>query len=334
MNFYAKTILAMLVSFVLVAIIMVPLIKFLRKKKMGQNILKYVDMHSSKSGTPTMGGIGFIICIVIVSFTFGLFNNKLALMSLVVTIAYSLIGFLDDYIKFKMHRNLGLRPYQKIISQLVVAGAVAAFVYLNPSTIGTKILVPFSGASIDLKWGIIPFVIFIFIATTNSVNLTDGLDGLASITTIVYLFSFGLILLLQMQNNSVLNVSEAQGLSQLSGISIGALFGFLLYNSFPAKIFMGDTGSLGLGGLVASLSIFSRNSLYIPILGVMFVASSVSVVLQVVYFKATKGKRIFLMAPLHHHFEKKGYSETKVVCWYGIISLIIGFVCVFILCLI
>ena len=330
MNFYAKVLLSIIISFVVVAVVMPFLIKFLRKKKMGQNILSFVDMHSSKSGTPTMGGVSFMIVIFVVGLIFAK-NSKLVLMSLVVSLAYALIGFLDDYIKFKMHRNLGLRPYQKIISQFVVAVSVAIFVYLNPSLVGSKVLVPFSFICLDLGWGIIPFVVLIFLATTNSVNLTDGLDGLAGTTTIAYYAGLVLVLLIQIENSCVPNMAEAQNMVMLSGAAIGALFGFLLYNSHPAKIFMGDTGSLGLGGLVASVSIFSRNSLYIPILGIMFVASSVSVILQVVYFKATKGKRIFLMAPLHHHFEKKGHSETKIVAWYGIITLMVGLVCAFIL---
>ena len=296
---------------------------------MGQNILSFVDMHSSKSGTPTMGGIGFMLVIFVFGLVFCQENNFLVLMSLIVSLSYALIGFLDDFIKFKMHRNLGLRPYQKIISQLFISVAVAVFVFKNTTLVGSFIFVPFTNILINLKWGIIPFVIFIFIATTNSVNLTDGLDGLASTTTLAYLFSFVLILLCQINMGVVSSTPETQNLILLSGVSIGALFGFLLYNSFPAKIFMGDTGSLGLGGLVACISIFSRNSLYIPILGIMFVASSVSVILQVIYFKATKGKRIFLMAPLHHHFEKKGHSEAKIVAWYGIITLMVGLVCVF-----
>ncbi|MBQ7579465.1 MAG: phospho-N-acetylmuramoyl-pentapeptide-transferase [Clostridia bacterium] len=333
MNFYAKLVLSGIVSFILVAIIMPLIIRVLRKKKMEQNILSYVEMHSIKNGTPTMGGIGFILAIIICSLIFVHRDNHLMLMSLIITFSYSLIGFLDDFIKFKMHRNLGLRPYQKIISQLSVAIAVSVFVYLNPNLVGSKIFIPFSSVMVDLKWGIIPFVILIFIATTNSVNLTDGLDGLASITTISYLFCFVLILIIEINRGLASSDLQIQGLAIVSVISIGALFGFLLYNSYPAKIFMGDTGSLGLGGLVASVSIFSRNSLYIPILGVVFVASSVSVIIQVLHFKRTHGKRVFLMAPLHHHFEKKGVSEVKIVSWYGIISLFLGLTSVLILML-
>jgi len=334
MNFYAKTLFGLIVSFVITALIMPVLIVFLRKKKMGQNILHYVDMHSSKSGTPTMGGIGFVLCIILVSLIFGLANNKLVLMSLIITLGYSLIGFLDDYIKFKMHRNLGLKPYQKVISQFAIAIAVSIFVYLNPTLVGSKIIVPFSSIMLDIKWGIIPVVIFIFIATTNSVNLTDGLDGLASITTITYLFSFAIILIIELNKGALNMPIDTQEIVSLSAVSIGAIIAFLLFNGHPAKIFMGDTGSLGLGALIASVSIFSRNSLYIPILGACFVASSVSVIIQVLYFKATKGKRVFLMAPLHHHFEKKGYSEVKIVSYYAIISLMIGLMSVLVLLLI
>ena len=163
MNFYAKLVLSGIVSFILVAIIMPLIIRVLRKKKMEQNILSYVEMHSIKNGTPTMGGIGFILAIIICSLIFVHRDNHLMLMSLIITFAYSLIGFLDDFIKFKMHRNLGLRPYQKIISQLSVAIAVSVFVYLNPNLVGSKIFIPFSSVMVDLKWGIIPFVILILV---------------------------------------------------------------------------------------------------------------------------------------------------------------------------
>ena len=325
----ARFIIALLVSFTLTLILLPILIKILRKEKMGQNILSYVEMHKVKAGTPTMGGIAFVLSIVCSIFLFCREFNSLSIMAAVVTISFGIIGFLDDFIKFKFKRNLGLRPYQKIISQLAISVAVAIFAYKS-SAVGSVLNLPFVKAQVDIGWGIIPFVIFIFLATTNSVNLTDGLDGLASLTSISFLFTFVLVLIaqlgLRLAGSNVLISGEYANLELVCFIAIGALLAFLLFNAYPAKVFMGDTGSLALGGLIASVAIFSRNSLFIPIIGLSFVLSSVSVIIQVAYFKVTK-KRVFLMAPLHHHFEKKGVSETKIVAWYGVITLLIGLLC-------
>ena len=243
-----------------------------------------------------------------------------------VFISYCLIGFLDDYIKFKFKRNLGLRPYQKILFQLLVSFAVGFFVYRN---IGGVILIPFTNHVINLGWWIIPLVVLIYLATTNSVNLTDGLDGLASSTTMIFMLSFVILQMIFINKgiivSNVSNIEELKNLTIVSVVASGVLLSFLLFNCFPAKIFMGDTGSLALGSLIASVSIFSGMELYIPILGVVFVVSAVSVILQVAYYKLTK-KRIFLMAPLHHHFEKKGVHEVRITFCYSLVGVIIGVV--------
>ena len=237
--------------------------------------------------------------------------------------AFGLIGFLDDFLKIKHKKNLGLRPYQKIIGQALISIIIAVFVYLSP-LIPNEIRLPFSQKWINLSWGIIPFVVFVFLATTNAVNLTDGLDGLAGGVSCVYLMGFFTILQLSIfKTTNQAFALELENLSLLCAISIGSLFAYLCFNSFPAKIFMGDTGSLALGALITCLAIFSGLELFIVFIGVMFVASTVSVILQVVYFKLTKGKRIFLMAPLHHHFEKKGVNETKIVTIYFIITAVV-----------
>lgn len=322
---------ALIVAFSVSAVLLPFLIYVLKKEKIKQTILHYVDMHASKAGTPTMGGIAFIFSICAVGLLFSRGEKSLGLMTLIVTFAYGLIGFLDDFIKFKFKRNLGLRPYQKIISQLIIAVAVAVFVYNSRDLVGGVLYVPFTRVQIDIGAWIIPFVIFIFLATTNSVNLTDGLDGLASGTTMAYLFTIGGVIVAQLSVRLAgLNLAAAgeyTNLVVICAVGFGALLGFLLFNGFPARIFMGDTGSLALGGLTACVAIFTRNSLYIPIIGLMFVLSSVSVIIQVAHYKRTK-KRVFLMAPLHHHFEKKGINEVKIVVWYTTVTLILGLISV------
>ena len=332
MNLGQRLVASLLVGFGICALVMPFLVRFMKKRKMKQVILHYVDMHSGKAGTPTMGGIGFIFAYLVASIIFARGETTLTIMSVIVCISFAIIGFLDDFIKFKFKQNRGLRPYQKIISQLVVAVAVAVFASKS-IFVGGELFVPFISKTINIGWGIIPFAVFIFLATTNSVNLTDGLDGLASLTSIAFLASFVVILFLEISGGmfELTSTEEYSNLMVSCSAMVGALIGFLLFNGFPAKIFMGDTGSLALGGMIASVCIFSRNSLYIPILGIMFVLSSVSVILQVAYFKKTHGKRIFLMSPLHHHFEKKGISEVKIVVWYAVITLVVGLSTAFIL---
>lgn len=324
---YINLLLALLVGF-FVSLILSPLIiSIIKKEKVGQVILNYVDNHQSKSGTPTMGGIIFIICISVVPFIF--FKTKalsLSIMVLVVFLAYSLVGFIDDFIKFKFKRNLGLKAYQKIIFQLAISIIISVFAYKN-SMIGSTLVLPFSEKLVDLGWGIIPLNIVMFLATTNSVNLTDGLDCLATGTSLSCLTGFlALIFVLLGSTFSGLGgayFAEVYNLQIIVSVSIGALLCYALFNCYPAKIFMGDTGSLGLGALIASISMTTRTTLYLPLLGIMFVLSSVSVILQVAYYKLTK-KRIFLMAPLHHHFEKKGVHEVRIAVCYSVITLLVG----------
>ena len=309
------------------ALIVSPLvISIMKREKIKQTILHYVDGHKSKNGTPTMGGLIFLISISVISLICFQGKSLYAKMSVIIFLAYGVVGFLDDYIKFKFKRNLGLRAYQKILFQLLVSFAVGFFVYKN---IGGVLLIPFVNRFVDFGIWIIPFVILIYLATTNSVNLTDGLDGLATSTTLIFLISFLILLNIFMETGvvaiNVSNLEEFKNLSTLAVVACGVLLCFLLFNCFPAKIFMGDTGSLALGSLIASLSIFSGMELYIPILGIVFVSSAVSVILQVAYYKLTK-KRIFLMAPLHHHFEKKGVHEVRITFCYSLVSLIVGVV--------
>lgn len=317
---YATAFISAIVLCLAISLVLVP---WLKKRKAEQTILQYVAEHNSKQGTPTMGGISFIVTIAVLSLLF-IGNSRPMYVMMAVFVGYGIIGLLDDGIKIKMRHNMGLRPYQKIIVQLIIATLVALYVYNEPS-IGSVLRIPFSDIEVDIKGWVVPLVIFIYLACTNGVNLTDGLDGLATSTTLCYMS--GMVALLVLERNRLYLMGDTLALQRIEEtmfvavIAVGALLAFLLFNSFPAKVFMGDAGSLALGALVACVAIFTRMSLFIPVLGVMFVVSCVSVILQVVYFKATKGKRIFLMAPYHHHLQHKGLSETRIATIYCVVTL-------------
>ena len=332
MNNYSLLIECAVWGFLFTLVISPFVISLIKREKIKQVILNYVEEHKSKAGTPTMGGIIFLISISIVSLICVGEKSSLAKMTIYIFLAYGLVGFLDDFIKFRFNRNLGLKAYQKLLFQLIIAVFIGYYVYKN-NYVGGVLVVPFSKISIDIGVWIIPLVAVIYLATTNSVNLTDGLDGLASSTTLAYLVSFVLLMLILLKTTFVsfdaVLVSELNNILIVSAISAGAMLSFLLFNCFPAKIFMGDTGSLALGSLVASVLVFSRMSLYIPIFGFMFVMSSVSVIMQVAYYKLTK-KRVFLMAPLHHHFQMKGVHEVRITVVYALITLFIGAVVIII----
>ena len=281
----------MLSAFCASLFLLLLILPLLKRLKAGQYILGYVKEHKDKGGTPTMGGLAFIAAIIIVALcTFGVRDGKINL-TLAITGGFAVVGFLDDFLKIYRKENEGLKPYQKIIFQIAIAAVAAAYCYVNKLTF---LYVPFGGGlNVNISWGIIPLVIIIFIATVNCVNLTDGLDGLAGGTSSAYLFVSGIMLFIQ-QNQS----------AALCFIAVGAIAAFLLFNVNKAAIFMGDTGSLALGGLISCISVFSGNSLYIPILGIMFVISGISVIVQVIYYKRTR-RRVFLMAPIHHILKSK-----------------------------
>lgn len=298
-------------SLLLSACLTAALIPLLRKVGAGQNILSYVKEHQSKGGTPTMGGLAFVLAAVTVSLAACGFEDKPFLVALAVGTGYLLVGFLDDFLKKKRKDNLGLRPYQKIFFQSAVAIVASLYCCLESLTV---LRIPFTTLSFDIGWGMMPIGIFVFVATVNSVNLTDGLDGLAGSTCAAFFASAGALILLQRENSS---------LALLSFSLTGALFGFLIFNQNRASLFMGDTGSLSLGGFASSVALFSGNALIIPIVGIMFVLSSISVIIQVIYYKKT-GKRVFLMAPVHHHFQEKGYSEGKISYVYAVVTAVLG----------
>ena len=312
-----------------VSLIFAPLvIKLTKKLKFGQNILGYVSEHSSKQGTPTMGGIIFILPCIVVSLFFFKSNLTMPVLCLAVFLSYALIGFLDDFIKIKFKRNLGLLPYQKIIFQILIAVIVAFFVY-NNGLLSTSIYLPFTFNKISLGYMIIPFVIVVFLATTNSVNLTDGLDGLAGSVSIIFFIAIAIIsnfyMLFDVNAIQPEYINQMQNLNNICWCIAGGLLAFLVFNFYPARIFMGDTGSLSLGALMATVCCFNGTSLYIPIIGVMFVISALSVILQVLFYKKTK-KRIFLMAPFHHHLQHKGMYETKIVFIYIVITILLSLI--------
>lgn len=293
----------------LVAIILgFPILKLSKKFHLSQTTLHYVDNHAGKNGTPTMGGFIFILPCLLASLIFARGELYLPILILLLMLGYGLLGFLDDFIKIKNHKNGGLKPYQKIIGQGSIALIVAIFAYFN---IGSSL--NFFGIELEIGLFVIPFIIFFYVAVTNAVNLVDGLDGLASGVSFVYLIFLGIIIALTSDFNFAL----------IAFSLAGALLGFLLFNCYPAKIFMGDTGSLALGGAIASLAVFSRLELIMPIIGILFVITSLSDVIQVLHYKRTH-RRIFKMAPLHHHFEKCGVNENRIVAVYIVITIVCG----------
>lgn len=314
-------------------IIAPPVILVIRKLKAGQTILSYVSQHKDKEGIPTMGGIIFLLAAMTACLIFWKGTKRLATVALLIVFCYGIVGGLDDFIKVFFKRNLGLKAYQKIISQTVIAVLATVFAYRN-QYVGSEIFIPVINRTLELHWTYILLSFLVYIATTNCVNLTDGLDGLAGSTVVVYLVFFGTMLygsyLTEADMGNTLYASELYNLTVLVAAFIGGLAAFLWFNSFKARIFMGDTGSLALGALCAVVPLFIKNPLLILLVGIMFVMSGISVILQVVVFKLRK-KRIFLMAPLHHHLEMKGYNESKIVTFYAVITTIAGTVALLII---
>ncbi|NLY86478.1 MAG: phospho-N-acetylmuramoyl-pentapeptide-transferase [Tissierellia bacterium] len=299
-------------SFIITLILGPIIIPLLRKLKIGQNVRDDgPQTHLKKSGTPTMGGIMILIALVITITTSGVLNRDMYVL-LLSTFGFGLIGFIDDYIKVVKRRSLGLRAYQKLIGQIILAIILAVY-QSSTSVLGTKLIVPFlKDQYLDLGPLYIPFIAFVVVATVNSVNLTDGLDGLASGVTLIILSFFGLVALnFGMEIISIFSTTLA-----------GACLGFLIHNAYPAKVFMGDTGSMALGGAVSAIAILLNLPLIIPIVGGIYFVEALSVIIQVTSYKLT-GKRVFLMSPLHHHFEQKGWKETKVVAVFWIVTVIL-----------
>lgn len=303
-----KLVLPVLISFAISVILCPIVIPFLHKLKFGQYVREEgPESHLKKAGTPTMGGLIFLLSLVLTCIFF-VKGNQEVVPVLFVTLGFGLIGFLDDYIKVVMKRSLGLRAWQKMLGQFLVTG-VFAYYLLKYTDLGTGTYIPFYG---EVNMSTPLFVImlfFVFLGTVNGVNFTDGLDGLASSVTVIVATFF-----------SVVAVGTSNGVAPITCAVVGSLLGFLLYNVYPAKVFMGDTGSLALGGFVAATAYMLKIPVFIPIIGFIYLFEIVSVMLQVSYFKLTKGKRIFKMAPVHHHFELCGWSETRVVAVFSCVT--------------
>lgn len=321
-----KLLLAFLSSFIISLVLMPLIIKFFKKKSASQTILGYVENHKEKNGTITMGGVVFILTTLALAFIF-LKYDTLWFMCLLVSVFFGMLGYMDDHIKIKYKQNLGLRAYQKIIGQVGISIIFAIYIYF--ATKG-EMFIPFTNQSFSIGFWIIPLVMLVLVATTNSVNLTDGLDGLAGSVSFIYLIFFTIITC--MVGYSIFNSGETgsaltniQNIGVLSMLFAGAILGFLMFNTSRASIFMGDVGSLCLGGYIGASACVLGMELLLPILGFCFVFSTISVILQVVSFKLTK-KRIFKMAPFHHHLQMSGLSEPKVVAIYSAVTICLGVV--------
>lgn len=310
MNF--RIVIPVIIAFFISASLGPIMIPVLRRLKVGQTEREELKSHLKKAGTPTMGGIMILTSIVITSL-FYMKDYPKIIPILFVTIGFGIIGFLDDYLKVVLKRSDGLLPRQKMALQIIVTG-IFAFYLINFTDVSLKTLVPFTGGfahGIFLDWGIftIPLMFVAVIGTVNGVNFTDGLDGLASSVTVLVATFF-----------SVVAVGTHSGIEPITCAVVGGLLGFLLFNVYPASVFMGDTGSLALGGFVVSTAYMLQMPLFILIVGLLYLVEVISVMIQVSYFKKTGGKRFFKMAPIHHHFELCGWSETKVVAVFSIVT--------------
>ena len=308
MDMIKVVITAVLISFGISAVACPVLIPFLKKIKFGQQVREDgPQAHLKKQGTPTMGGIAFLFSVMLTSLFF-MKSYPQIIPILFMTVGFGFVGFLDDYIKVVRKHSEGLNPKQKMAAQFVIT-AIFCFYMMKYSGGGTVIHIPFLHTDWDMGWLYIPMVFLVVLGTDNGVNFTDGLDGLCtSVTILVATFL------------TIISIGENSGISPITGAVVGSLLGFLLFNVYPAKVFMGDTGSLALGGFVSASAFMMQIPLFIPIIGLIYLVEVLSVIMQVSYFKATHGKRIFRMAPIHHHFELGGWSETRVVAVFSIVT--------------
>ncbi|WP_422123603.1 phospho-N-acetylmuramoyl-pentapeptide-transferase [Planococcus sp. X10-3] len=307
------------IALLLTAGLMPVFIPLLQRMKFGQSIrAEGPESHMKKTGTPTMGGLVFLISIILTALAVAFFTDLLVtelMILLLVLFGYGLIGFLDDFIKVVLKRNLGLTSLQKLIAQIVIA--VISFFLLGMIDFDTGLVIPFSTISIELSGLYVLFIIFWLVGFSNAVNLTDGLDGLVAGTASIAFAAFGVLAIRQ----------DQAAIALFTFIVAGALIGFLIFNKYPAKVFMGDTGSLALGGALAMVSILLKQELLLLLIGIVFVIETASVILQVGSFKLRK-KRIFKMSPIHHHFELSGWSEWKVVSVFWLAGLIAAVIAV------
>ena len=306
-----EIVIPVIVSFAISALLGPIVIPFLRRLKVGQTERKELESHLKKNGTPTMGGLMILASIIITS-VFYVKDYPKIVPILFMTVGFGVIGFLDDYLKVVLRRSDGLLAWQKMLCQIVVTTVFAVYMGCY-SDVPLTMLIPFSGGKyLDLGWGAFPVLYLAVIGTVNGTNFTDGLDGLASSVTIMVATFF-----------SVVAIGTNAGIAPITCAVVGALLGFLLFNVYPASVFIGDNGSLALGGFVVSAAYMMQMPLFIVIVGLIYLVEVLSVIIQVTYFKKTGGKRIFRMAPIHHHFELGGWSETRVVAVFSITTAIL-----------
>ena len=307
------------------AIVLGPIvIPWLKRMKFGKTIYELgPQSHMKKQGTPQMGGIIFALpaLIAALAFSYGESRWDYLLIALVSAVGFGLIGFVDDFIKIKLKRAEGLTPKQKLLPQIVLAAGLSVWAYLHPQ-IGSSLTVPFLNVEWNLGWAFIPVMMFILVGTVNSANLLDGLDGLLAGCSLLDFAVMALICVALAAANPA-NAGNLLNTAILAGAMVGGLLGFLRYNSHPARVFMGDVGSFFIGGALVGITLVTRLSLLLPIIALAMVLSSLSDIIQISYFKATHGKRIFRMAPLHHHFELGGMPETQIVAMYYIATAVL-----------
>ena len=312
------TVLAFAIAMVLGPVV----IPWLKKMKFGQTIYELgLESHKVKQGTPTMGGIIFAVPMIIVPILFSTADQRWSFlpMALVSTLGFGLVGFVDDYIKVSKKRSLGLTPMQKIVPQVVISLVLAIWAYCTPQ-IGSALIVPFTDKTWDLGLFYIPVMMFVLVGTVNSANLLDGVDGLLSGCSLIDFAAMALVCVALGSANPE-NAGNMTNMMVFCGAAAGGILGFLRFNTYPANVFMGDVGSFTIGGALVAVAMVTRTALLLPIIALAMLVSSLSDIIQVGYFKYTKkktgaGKRVFRMAPLHHHFEKGGMPETRIVAMY------------------
>lgn len=304
------------ISFALTVLLCPIFIPILHRMKFGQFIREEgPESHLKKAGTPTMGGIVMLAAFTVSSLAYML-NEPQIFPVILLTVGFGFIGFLDDFIKLAKKRSLGLRAWQKLGLQIVLTGYFS-YVIMSDYPELTQIIIPFTGGQVVWNLGVlfVPFVFIAVLGTVNGANFTDGLDGLATSVTVVIAMFFAIF---------SLRIESPVYLTAM--IMIGTLLGFLIFNTYPAKVFMGDTGSLALGGFVAAEAFMLKAPLFIIIVAFIYLAEILSVMLQVSYFKITHGKRIFKMSPIHHHFELSGFEETRVVAMFTVVTILCCFI--------
>jgi len=324
-----RSVWALLTALIITIVFGPAMIRWLQRIKIGQHIREDGPQHQAKQGTPTMGGIMIIFSVVISTLFWGDLTNVYVWLTMLVFVGFGAVGFVDDYIMVVKKRNKGLSAKAKFVCQCAVAGA-ALYLLIQQPAYSTELSVPFfKDFTPDLGWFYLPFAMIVMVGASNAVNLTDGLDGLAIGPMIVAMACFAIFIYVSghAKMADYLSIQNIQGIGEVTvfcGAMVGAGLGFLWFNAHPAQVFMGDVGSLSLGGALGFVAVLAKQELLLAIVGGVFVFETLSVILQVGYFKLTGGKRIFKMAPLHHHFELKGIPESKIIVRFWILSILMA----------